>query len=175
MSLKAQQNFSARLFTDESLCRNFLSEPEKVGIENGLTKEDIAIITEVLPEQLKMFAESLFWKRLHEVEKLLPLTLALPETSFTDEFRKFSKTFNPKSVKKHHEDAVNFADFLLKKKSFEKRETEIIKFEKIKLEFFVFRKRFRFGIFQYDLDTKQKRTFGKLRLWLRIGRREIIL
>lgn len=175
MSLKAQQDFSARLFTDESLCRKFLSEPEKVGLESGLKKGDIEILTEVLPEQLKMFAESLFWKRLHEVEKLLPLTLEILETSFTDEFCKFSNTYNPKSVKKHHEDAVNFAAYLIKNKSIKQREVEIIKLEQIKLEFFVFRKRFCFGFFNYDLDTKQRRTFGKLRLWLRIGRREIIV
>lgn len=175
MSLKTQQDFSARLFTDEELCRDFLIAPETVGLKNGLDKEDIDVLKDILPRQLKMFADSLVWKRLHEVGKLLPLTLKALEKNFAEEFRKFSKNFNPKSVKKHHEDAVNFAAYLIKNRSFEKNVIEIIKFEKIKLEFFVFRKRICWGFFSHDLYTKEEQRFGKLRLWLRIGQREIIV
>ena len=74
MSLQKQQDFLARLFTDESLRQNFLSEPKKIGLENGLADTDIAELQTVLPEQLTFFADSLYWKRLREVEKFLPLT-----------------------------------------------------------------------------------------------------
>lgn len=54
--------------------QNFLSEPLRIGRENDLSDTKIEQISRVLPEQVKFFADSLFYKHLREAEEFLPLT-----------------------------------------------------------------------------------------------------
>src|SRR5215213_1679726 len=111
MSLEQQQNLLAKLYTDAEFRRAFLSQPAKIGAEN-----DFSEIAAIMPEELDFFADSLFWKRLREAEKFLPLTRKILGEDFTDNFREFSQQFNPQTVKKHFEDALGFARFLRKGK-----------------------------------------------------------
>src|SRR6185369_7897216 len=104
MSLQEQQNLLAKLYTDAEFRRAFLSMPEKIGIENELNKIEIKEIAGIMPEELDFFADSLFWKRLREVEKFLPLTRKVLGEDFINYFRRFSQNFNPQTVKKHIED-----------------------------------------------------------------------
>ena len=50
MSLQNQQDFLARIFTDENLRLNFLSAPEKIGAENNLSAAEIEDLQTILPE-----------------------------------------------------------------------------------------------------------------------------
>src|SRR5215212_4518525 len=116
MSLLDVQNLLARIFTDEDLRLQFLLEPEKIGIENNLSAAEIEQIKQILPEQINFFADSLVYKRLREVEKLLPLTRKILEKEFGKYFREFANQFQPQAIKKHLEDAIEFGGFLQSKR-----------------------------------------------------------
>ncbi|MDQ3749399.1 MAG: hypothetical protein M3367_10375 [Acidobacteriota bacterium] len=177
MSLLGVQNFLARLYTDENLRREFLSAPEQTGRENNLTEKEIAELSAILPAELNLFADSLRWKRLREVEKLLPLTKRALAEDFEIYFREFASGFLPATVKKHLEDAIQFAEFLQgKEKNWKKN---LAKYEQAKLEFNNCGKNFIFKVFDYDIkeifrkgvgaqgEFKRKKTFA---VWLRIGK-----
>ena len=100
MSLRDVQNFTARIYTDAQLRREFLSAPEKFGKQNNLTEREISELIGVLPDEINFFADSLFSKRLREVEKLLPLTKRILTTDFEKHFREFAVQYTPESIKK---------------------------------------------------------------------------
>ncbi len=180
MSLLDQQNLLAKLYTDENFRREFLSEPEKIGRENFLNEKEISDIKEILPGEINAFADSLFYKRLREAERLLPLTRKILEDSFENYFREFSSVFNPKSVKKHLEDAFEFSAFLQKKDFETLWINDLAKFEQAKLEFSGFGKNFVVKSFDFDIrgifliknetkiELKKRKTFA---VWLRIGKK----
>lgn len=137
MSLQEVQNFLARIYTDENLRQYFLREPEKCGAENNLSDAEIVQIRQILPEQVNFFAESLVHKRLHEVGKLLPLTYkALGAKKIEISFREFIATgFLPQSIKKHLEDAIEFANYLTSKNPEPVWIKDAVKFEAARLSF----------------------------------------
>lgn len=181
MSLLAVQNFLARIYTDENLRREFSAAPEQIGKQNDLTESEIAELIAILPDEIDVFADSLFYKRLREVEKLLPLTKKILGVDFEKRFREFSKSFTPESVKKHLEDAIRFAEFLGERELNWK--SDAAKFETAKLEFYALGKTFVFRRFDYDVkeilrqihesptDFERRKTFT---VWLRIGKREFV-
>lgn len=177
MSLLEQQNFLAKVFTDELLREKFLSAPENVGKENNLSETEIEQICQVLPEQIKFFADSLFYKRLHEVEKILPLTRKVLGKKFETYFREFANEFLPKTIKKYLEDANKFGEYLRKKET--AWINDLISFERARLIFngygkrFVFRK-FRFCIKDVLKNSRQDAKANVRRrlsfaIWLRFG------
>lgn len=180
MSLLEQQNLLARLYTDENFRREFLSEPEKIGKENSLNEQEIADIKDILPDEIKAFADSLFYKRLREVEKFLPLTRKFLIKDFENYFKEFALEFNPKSVKKHLEDSIEFAEFLQTKNMEPFWIKDLAKFEKSKLEFSGFGKNFVIKSFDFDIrqifrlnnetvnELKKRKT---LAVWLKIGKK----
>lgn len=170
----------ARLFTDEGLRQNFLSEPARIGAENGLSENETADLQAVLPEEIGFFADSLFWKRLREVEKFLPLTKKVLKEDFTKYFREFSQAFNPQTNKKHFEDALEFCKFI-RKRSISEFTKNAAKFEQSKLEFFGGGKRFVFCKLDFDIReiyaseratanlNSEKKT--KIAVWLKLGKK----
>lgn len=180
MSLLDQQNLLAKLYTDEEFRREFLSEPEKIGKDNFLDDREISDIKEILPGEINAFADSLFYKRLREVERFLPLTRKFSGENFEILFREFSREFNPKSVKKHLEDAFEFSGFLQKKDFESLWIKDLAKFEQARLEFSGFGKNFVFKSFDFDIrgifsaenemeiNLKKRKTYA---VWLRIGKR----
>lgn len=183
MSLLNVQNFLVQIYTNENLRREFFLAPEKTGRENNLSETEIAELTEILPDELNLFADSLFYKRLREVEKLLPLSRQVLAGNFEKYFREFSVSFQPETIKKHLEDALHFAGFLQSKKLEIVWAKDLAKFEQAKLEFYGLNKRFVFRIFDFNVkenfDGEQpmlkqltrKKTVG---VWLRIGKRQIV-
>jgi len=185
MSLQKQQDFLARLFTDEGLRQNFLSEPEKIGAENGLNESETADLQAVLPEEIGFFADSLFWKRLREVEKILPLTKKALKEDFTKYFREFSQNFNPQTVKKHFEDALSFSNFLQNQSLEPIWAKDLAKFEYSRLIFNSDMKKFVFSKFNHDIrelinafsknktespkNFRHKITFA---IWLKVGKKK---
>lgn len=182
MSLQKQQDFLARLFTDESLRQNFLSDPEKIGAANGLSEKETADLTTVLPEQLNFFAESLYRKRLHEAEKILPLTKAVCGADFARRFRDFAGGYNPQKVNKHLEDALEFCLYL------QHAETpaavkDAARYERARFLFSLHERAFVFEIFDHDIrkffkeiaagdkiaenELRPRKTFA---IWFRIGK-----
>lgn len=184
MSLLDVQNLLARIFTDEDLRLRFLSEPEKIGVENNLSASEIEQIRQILPEQINFFAGSLFYKRLHEVEKLLPLTRKTLETEFEKYFREFANQFLPQTIKKHLEDAIEFVEFLQSKKIEPVWAKDLARFEGARLLFNNSGKRFLLKKFDFDVrkiireispaGAKAQRDFSERKtyaVWLRIGKR----
>lgn len=172
MSLQKQQDFLARLFIDEGLRQNFLSAPKKIGAENGLNLVEIEDLKAVLPEEITFFAEMLFWKRLRETEKILPLTREFLKDDFVQLFREFSQNFNPQTVKKHLEDAIEFCKFIQKAKVSE-IVGNIAKFEQTKVEFFGYGKHFAVCRLDYDIKEishESAKTQRKINyIWIKIG------
>jgi hypothetical protein len=179
MSLHDAQNFLARIYTDENLRREFLSAPEQTGRENNLSEKEIAELAAIFPAELNFFAESLIYKRLRAVEKLLPLTGISLKGNFESCFREFANQYAPESSRKHLEDALRFAEFLQTKKIELVWVADLAKYERAKLEFNVCQKRFIFRIFDYDIKEIsrnnaapqgkffRKKTFAA---WFRFGR-----
>jgi hypothetical protein len=165
MSLLEQQNLLARLYTDEQFRRDFLNEPLKIGAENNLNEAEIVELTKVMPEELNFFSESLFVKRLREVEKLLPLTHKVLTKDFQTNFREFTNNYNPQSVKKHLEDAIEFCKYLQTKQIETK---DAAKFEQAKLEVFGYGKSFKFVMLNHNIETfEPKKGFA---MWIKAGK-----
>lgn len=167
MSLIEQQNFLARLYTDENFRLKFLSAPEKFGKENNLSEKEIKEIAGIIPDELNFFADSLFWKRLREVEKFLPETKKELGENFTKLFREFSSNFNPHTVKKHLEDAFHFCKFLLKDSKTSEQIKLTVKFERAKLEFFGYEKRFVFCRLNKRFSIQGRRK--SFAVWFRVS------
>lgn len=167
MGLLEQQNFMARIFTDESLRQSFWENPEKIGQANGLSEIEIAQFKEIIPENLNFFAESLFHKRLHEVEKLLPLTKRVLGDEFSKIFQKFAKKFQPTTVKKHLEDAIEFCQHLQSLQLAPIGAKDTAKFEQTRHKFFSQNKYLAFCILRYDVFNLKKKL--GLAVWYRIG------
>ena len=183
MGLQQQQDLLARLYTDEDFRRAFSSAPEKIGAENELSDVEIREIAAIMPEELNFFADSLFWKRLREAEKFLPLTKSILANDFTKLFREFSQTFNPQSVKKHFEDALGFTVFLEKQTEISSVLRDVIKFERAGLLFNSGSKKIVFEKFAHDIReilsvSENEKSFEKLEfrprktfaIWLGIGK-----
>jgi hypothetical protein len=181
MSLLEQQNFLAKLYTDEKSRRAFASEPFKIGRENDLSDGEVREISEVFHEEITFFAESLFWKRLRETEKLLPLTKKVLDGDFESLFRNFSQIYKPQSLKKHLEDAAGFCLFLRKTGSVSEIGKDCAKYEAAKLRFYGYGDRFTFCRLKFDVeqisrrdakgqrfDSKKKTKFA---VWIRFGER----
>ncbi|HEY0049232.1 MAG TPA: hypothetical protein VGB68_08115 [Pyrinomonadaceae bacterium] len=184
MSLLDVQNLLARIFTDKDLRLRFLLEPEKTGAENNLNEAEIEQIKQILPEQINFFADSLFYKRLHEVEKFLPLTRKVLGKDFEKYFREFANQFLPQTIKKHLEDAIEFGGFLQLKEIKPFWTKDLAKFEQARLAFNNSEKRFIFKRFDFDIreiikgisgedaraqtDFPKRKTYG---VWLRLGAR----
>ena len=172
MSLLETQNFLARIYTDENLRCEFLSAPEKIGAKNNLNEKEIIEIIEIFPDEISAFAESLFWKRLREVEKLLPITRKHLTAEFEKHFRTFAPTYNSQSIKKHLEDALQFGDYLKNSETVSDFVKNAAKYECARLAFHALNKNLVVRFFTFDLQTgKQK---NHLKIWLRIGKRELV-
>ena len=180
MSLQEQQNFLAKLYTDAEFRLAFWSAPEKIGTENNLKKSEIEEIAGIMREELDFFADSLFWKRLREVEKFLPLSKKILGDDFTKYFREFSQNFNPQTIKKHFEDALEFCRFL-QKQNVSEYAKNAAKFEESKALFFGLEKRFVICKLDFDIReiflSKAEIQIGnpknktKIAIWIKIGKR----
>lgn len=183
MSLIKQQNFLARLYTDEKLRRSFWQNPQKIGAENDLIAEEITELAAVLPEELRFFANSLFWKRFREAEKLLPLTRKALGADFSANFREFSQNYNPQTIKKHLEDAVEFCSFLQNREIEPVWAKDLAKFERAQLIFNSAAQKFIFLKFDFDIrqiikefsdqNGESEKNFPKRKtfaVWLKAGK-----
>lgn len=173
MSLLKQQNLLARIFTDENLRRKFFETPEIVAQRYDLSEKDCAELREIISADLNSFADSLFYKRLNGVEKLLPLTKKILKKDFQKYFREFALNFQPESVKKHLEDAVEFTKFLAEKVSDNKSAKDSANYEQARLLFGSYHKSFIIRLFDYDLRRISAETPAKkktLAIWLRFGK-----
>lgn len=174
MSLLEQQNLLARLYTDADLREAFLENPHSIAAEFGLTREEAQSITAILPDEVTFFSRSLVYKRLREVEKLLPICRNVLGDEFARLFEEFSSDYNPTSIKKHLDDALAFTGWLLG------RETsplvrDAARFESAKHRFFASNRRFSYCLLGHDFrrgfDSEKYLPRKTLALWFRFRTR----
>ncbi len=121
--------------------------------------EEATEIASSAGDEIRIFADSLIWKRLREVEKFLPITRRVLGDKFEELFRKHAEGFNPTTVKKHYEDAMELGHFLQQSNSVEHLVENVVKFETAKLSHFVEGRRVTVCLLRYDLRP----IFGSLR------------
>lgn len=181
MGLKEQQDLLARLYTDPEIRSEFTAEPERIGDEFELTESEITDLSALAESEVEWFADSLFWKRFREVEKLLPTSSSAIGKDLEPYFREFSSEFNPTSVKKHLEDALEFSRWLLKGGKLSPVAADVLKFESTRLRHNAegdtlsictlahdVRPIFDFGRPGSENEIQTRRSFA---IWARIGRK----
>jgi hypothetical protein len=177
VSLLEQQNVLARLITDPGFRKQFLSNPDEACRRLDLTQKEIEDLLKVGETSLSVFAESLVWKRLREVEKLLPITRQMSGEKFRGLFFEFAPTFNPHGVKKHYEDAIRFGRFI-EERDMSEPARDAARFERTRLTFFNENRAFAYCRSRYKLAkafgsghdaSRRKRT--AIAVWLRLGKR----
>jgi hypothetical protein len=166
MGLQNQQNLIAKLYTDPEFRSAFTADPASVATGAGLTPQEAEQIAIVAAAEIEVFADSLVWKRLHEVERLLPITSKLLAGEFIRHFRIFAASFNSTSAKKHLDDAIEFCRFVRRIPGIMPVVADAAKFESAKLEFFGRSRRFSFAVLRHDLSrpNRPRRTFA---VWIR--------
>lgn len=174
MKLADRQNALAKFFTEENFRNKILSEKEAA-------KDLLDEFGDLSHRDLADFAESLIHKRLHEAEKMLPLTCELLNKDFVRLFKKFTTEFSPQSVKKHLEDSLRFAEFLQTENVGESIKASAL-YEQGKLEFYGCGKSFVFKKFNCSIrrisgnlsvrepeKTQNAKNFLSFAVWLKIA------
>ena len=179
MGLKQQQDLLARLYTDPAFAKSFFAEPVSSAAEFSLSKEEADSIAASAGDEIRVFADSLIAKRLREVEKLLPFSRKLLGEGFFDSFHLHAASFNPTSVKKHLEDAIEFSEFIKKDASTDRLAQDVIAFETAKLRHFANGRRLTVCSLRHDIRpilngqaaerAHRRRTIA---VWLRIKEKQ---
>ncbi|AFZ59544.1 hypothetical protein H6G54_14005 [Anabaena cylindrica FACHB-243] len=114
MGLLETQQILAQLYTNSDLRERFFTNPNIVGLELGLSVDETQQLAQLFVKDVNNFANSLKWKRLGEVRELLPRTVKVLGKNFNSLFWRYAETYLPQGIKKHRDDAIAFADFILK-------------------------------------------------------------
>jgi hypothetical protein len=178
MGLKEQQDLLVRLYTDAEFSAAFFDDPSAVSADENLSKDEADEIAAVARDEIQFFAASLIWKRLREVEKLLPATCRYLGNDLEPQFREFARNFNPASTKKHLEDAIRFSGFIYDSRSIAPSIKDIARFESARLRHFSHDRRFTVCPLGHDLRpitglkmtdaTSELNKRRSLAVWLKI-------
>jgi hypothetical protein len=112
MGLTQTQQLLAKLYTNTEFRERFFADPETVGAELGINGDEAQQLAQLSAQEVNTFANSLKWKRLAEVRELLPRTARILGKNLAPLFWQYAKTYFPKGIKKHREDAIAFANFI---------------------------------------------------------------
>lgn len=115
MGLAQLQHGLAQLYTNTELRDAFFADPRRVGSSWGLGPDEVEQLAQISAHDVRLFARSLHRKRLNAIAKLLPLTRRVLDRRFVEYFFQYADTYVPSGPKKHHQDALVFATFLMKK------------------------------------------------------------
>ncbi|BAY97644.1 hypothetical protein NIES37_15880 [Tolypothrix tenuis PCC 7101] len=114
MGLAQTQQILAQLYTNTEFRNSFFANPKVVGAELGLSDAEIENLSQLATPQVNLFANSLKWKRLNLLSKLLPRTAIALGKNFKTLFWQYAETYIPQGIKKHRQDAIAFAEFIVK-------------------------------------------------------------
>lgn len=114
MGLAQTQQVLAQLYTNTEFRERFFANPQAVGTELGLSCDQVQQLAQLSAQEVNIFANSLKWKRLGEIRELLPRTAKVLGKNFNTLFWRYSETHLPTGIKKHREDAIAFANFMIK-------------------------------------------------------------
>lgn len=134
MGLLETQRVLAQLYTNSELRERFFANPHVVGVELGLSVDETQQLAQLAVKDVNIFANSLKWKRLGEVRELLPRTARALGKEFNALFWRYAETYLPKGIKKHQDDAISFANFIIKTTQAENIEpvwiSDLVRYEK---------------------------------------------
>ncbi|MBD2296084.1 hypothetical protein H6G06_22040 [Anabaena sphaerica FACHB-251] len=134
MGLVETQKFFAQLYTNSQLRERFFANPDVVGLDLGLSLDEIQQLSQLSAKDVNIFANSLKWKRLGEVRELLPRTARVLGKDFNALFWRYAETYLPPGIKKHQNDAISFANFIVKTAQEESIEpawiSDLVRYEK---------------------------------------------
>jgi hypothetical protein len=180
MGLTEVQRVLAQLYTNVDLREQFLLNPQEVANKFNLTSTDIEHLTALSAFHLREFANSLQYKRLGEVSKILNLTEKVLKKKFRELFLKFTNNYLPSGVKKHRDDAIAFAKFISISKDADLPmwSKELALYEATRLELSEIKSPLKVKIFNYPLKKiisailEEKEVFVEKRLtlalWIKI-------
>lgn len=114
MGLADVQRVLARAYTDAAFRERLLADPRRAAAEMGLAAADAEQLARLSAAQVKTFAASLRSKRRNEAGKLLPHTVRALSNRYAALFDRHAQTHVPSGINKPREDALAFADFLLR-------------------------------------------------------------
>ncbi|HLO85317.1 MAG TPA: hypothetical protein VK203_09935 [Nostocaceae cyanobacterium] len=114
MGLREIQQVLAQIYTNTELRKRFFANPQVVGLELGLSLDEVEYLTQLSQKDVNTFANSLKWKRLGEVREMLPRTAKVLGKDFNTLFWQYAETYLPTGIKKHRDDTIAFSNFILK-------------------------------------------------------------
>jgi hypothetical protein len=156
MGLAQTQQVLAQLYTNTELRERFSANPQVVGAELGLSLEEAQQLAKLSVREVNVFANSLKWKRLGEVRELLPRTAKVLGKNFTTLFWRYADTYLPTGIKKHRQDAIAFANFIIKVVPAENIElawvSDLVRYEKTWLLAYQNHSRLNVRWFRYPID-----------------------
>ncbi|BAY31575.1 hypothetical protein NIES2107_34360 [Nostoc carneum NIES-2107] len=133
MGLAQTQQVLAQLYTNTEFRNSFFVNPKVVGAELGLSDAEIENLSQLAASQVNLFASSLKWKRLNLLSKLLPRATSALGKNFKTLFWQYAETYIPQGIKKHRQDAIAFADFIVKTSQLEELEpiwlSDLVRYE----------------------------------------------
>ncbi|MGH1395640.1 MAG: hypothetical protein ACRAVC_16675 [Trichormus sp.] len=177
MGLEQTQQLLAQLYTNTQLRERFFSNPQAVGLEMGLSSDEAQELAQLSAKQVNVFANSLKWKRLGEVRELLPRTAEAMGKNFTTLFWRYAENPIPQGIKKHRQDAIAFANFIIQVAQTQELEPawigDLVRYEKTWLLVYTTANCFKICRFGYAIhqDLRKKAVIA---LWLRLGKRSAL-
>lgn len=178
MGLREQQDLLARLYADPRFREEFLVDPQAIGRQHRLEESEVGDLVAIIPEDLRFFGDSLVEKRLQEARKLLPLLARVLANDFRPQFVAFASGYNPQSIKKHLEDAIEFCRFIELPESCPDTSRIAARFERTGLDFFDTDKRIAFCRLNREVlrfisqeRSGRRRPVFFLAVWARLNRR----
>lgn len=152
MSLITVQQALARIYTDNKLRDDFLTNPDVVGRTLKLNCIEIQQLSKLSNKEVNMYASSLKYKRLGEIRKLLPLTNKVLGNELNKLFFQFAETYLPSKNNKHLQDAVQLTKFILNTDIQPQWILDIVRYESLWLKTINNQKLIFAGCFNYPID-----------------------
>jgi hypothetical protein len=180
MSLREQQDFLARLYTDAGFAAKFFERADSADLLDIELQDHFFEIATAAREEVEIFARSLISKRSREVEKLLPWTSSFLSDNYRPLFEIYSQTFKPTSTKKHLEDAIRFAEFVAASADVGVAIKDVATFESARLGHYSYQRRLTGCFLGHDLRELLKRAPSEkldlrgrksIAIWISLGSR----
>ncbi len=112
MPLGELQQILALLYTSAKARNEREKDPVAFCLRHSLSPDSAASLAAIAPATISRFAKSLIAKRLNEVEKLLPLSVAVMQDEFRKAFCLYAQEYATKGVDRHVRDAVHFTRYM---------------------------------------------------------------
>ncbi len=133
MPLGELQQILALLYTSARARNEREQDLDAFCLRHHLTPDTAASLAAIAPATISRFATSLAAKRLNEVEKLLPLSVAVMQGEFRKAFWIYGEEYATQGVDRHVRDAVRFARYMAAGRRCKPGEAAVLRLETARL------------------------------------------